>query len=540
MVDIINPKVNVIDYGPNITLPDETIITPDEIIYGAAGITYRDTGALQQLMDLKSGKVKLDEEKYRGLSVQQVIKKSLISSASSGHASMSTTPGFWMYLEGNCSKMVDSIFTGARFSSSLMPSGRRIPVTKEQIVIPQSIVNTRFEKDYMRISKANIELYEQLQLKKVPKEEAAKIVQYGHRGGGFAFMPLETLISVARNIKEDGSLVPREARKIVSQLEDFIYSHGMGITYEARTNAPRTGCPNPNIFHKRKNLAQELIEQNYEGVLENPVLISVTDIDTMLGERNIKIADYLTKREKLFSTQEGVEANWKNMLRELELIVEDYNDSISVKTISSSPWRVWGEVKRHRTLGQTTESVYNAINRAINVVNNTSAVFGNSIRFNEVVSIPPQIEENKELLTSWINAFSNSVKTYERMIGEGVKESDAIMIIPRGLKLGIAKTYDFYNLTAGYMSLRLCNTAEPEMRRTTEQEKELIINSNKISSEIKQLISPKCNYVGFCPDRYCGKVNLVSPFYTKEIHSEMKKFREEFVALEIDNFHPED
>ena len=522
MVNVINPKVSVIDYGPELKLENRVVITSDDFVCGSAQIAYRDTGVLQELMDIKSGKITLDETQTP---FAEKIKTSLIKAAGSGHASMATTPGIWLYLEGNCSKMVDSIFSGARFASFIMPSGRRVPVAKPQIVVPQGIVDRGFTDLYVRVSERNIDLYEKLQEQGVQKEEAAKIVQYGHRGGGFAFMPLETLICVSRNIKEENSLIPGEAKEIVKQLENFIYAHRMGITYEARSNAPRTGCPNPNIFHNRKNLARELIENNYGEVLDHPVLLSTMEIPS--EDRDRRIADYLQRREKLFATKEGVESNWRQMLRELELIVEDSNDSVSVKTVSNSPWRVWGEVKRHRTLGQTTESVYSAVNRAINVVNSDSSVFGNASRFAEVVSLPPQIEENRELLMSWIEAFSNSVRAYEKMVIGGVKESDAILVVPRGLKFGIVKTYDFYNLTTGMMSLRLCSTCEPEMRKTTEKERELVMGCFDISASVKQLITPKCIYVGFCTeDKYCGRVNQISPFYNADIHKAMKKSRE--------------
>lgn len=519
MVNIINPKVTIIDYGPKLVLQDGTTITPDELVYGASRITYKDTGVLSEMIELKKS----------GKDLRSDVKKSLIKSAGSGHASMATTPGLWLYLEGNSSKMVDSIFTGARFSSSLMPSGRRVPVTKQQILIPSEIREKGFEDLYMKVSEANIGLYEELQTKGVPKEEAAKIVQYGHKGGGFAFMPLETIICVARNINENGSLIPGEAKEILSQLEEFIYKNGMGVVYDARKNAPRTGCPNPNIFHNRVNLAEQLITENYQDVLnKGPQILFNQDIFYPCNKGTQRIASYLKKRNKSFSSLEDVEKNNAELLRELELVIEDYNDSLNIKTISNSPWRVWGEVKRHRTLGQTTESVYNAIEKRAR-----QELLNRAPDFNKVMSMPPEILNNPELYDKWTEAFSNSIKAYSIMINSGINPRDAIMVVPRGLKLGILKSYDLYNLTTGYMSLRLCNTAEPEMRRTTEQEKELF--KNILPGEINKLITPKCFYVGFCPDKYCGKVNSVSNFYNKDIHAKMQKSREESILREIDS-----
>jgi len=516
MVAIIEPKVHVVGFGPHLVLENGQEITTDEFVYGAAAITYKDVGTVREMIEMKQK----DED------IAETVRKSLIKSAGSGHASMATTPGFWIYLEGNCSKAVDSIFTGARFSSSLMPSGRRIPVVKEQIVVPRGLHDkgNGLENLYIKASEANIDAYEKLQEQGVPKEEAAKIVQYGHRGGGFIFMPLETLISFSRNA--DGNLMPREGREIIKHLEEFIHSHGMSVTYEARKAAPRTGCPNPNIFHDRKNLAQELVDRNYKGALNHPVLLSETEISS--NERDKRIGEYLARRTQAFRTLEGVEQNWQSALRELELIVEDFNDSVSVKTIANSPLRVWGEVKRHRTLPQTTESVYHAVDRALDVLRYSTQT-GNletlSNLFFNVVSIPPSVKQDPEKLRLWLDRFKDSIQVYDELVQSGVDKSDAILVVPRGLKLGIVKTYDLYNLTTGYMSLRLCKTAEAEMRSTTLAEKKLVLDSG-LSQPIKSLIDPKCHYVGFCPDNNCGIVKGCTPEYNDDFHKRMKKVLE--------------
>jgi len=519
MVKVIEPKVNVVDYGPKVVdKKGKVIITPDEFTYGAAGITYKDVGALNELMELKQSDKDISEK----------IKISLIKSAGAGHASMATTPGMWIFLEGNCSKLVDSVFTGARFASSLMPSGRRIPITKEQIVIPKNIhiLGGEIEKNYVKSIENCIDVYEKLQEKGVPKQEAAKIVPYGHRGGGFMFMPLETLISYSKDFERNRANIPLEAREIVSQLENFVHSYGMSITYEARKAAPRTGCPNPSIFHREKNLAQKIIERGGR-VLKSPIILSENYIES--EERDIRIDEFLEHKELIFLDPKRIPIDWKYLLNELEEIVQDYNNSVQITTATNSPWRVWGEVKRHRTLPQITESVYNAIERAIELQKNMPQRVDNGVSYEDwpqVVSVPKEVKdvENFQL---WINTFRDSLMTYNILKKYGVEESDAIEIIPRGLKMGIVKTFDLYNLTTGYMSLRLCNTAEPEMRATTEEERKLILNSENAPESIKRLIEPKCSYIGFCPDRYCGKVNEYVPDYNRDFHKKIQLAREE-------------
>ncbi len=515
MDNIIEPKVRVVSYGPVCTLENEETITPDELVWGAAGITYKDIGALEELFELKRNEKDLSKE----------IEKSLVKSAGAGHASMATTPGFWLYLGGKCSKLVDSMFTGARFSSSLMPSGRRIPVAKEQILVPAGIAlkNEKAKELYLNVSEANIDAYERLQKNGVPKEEAVKIVQYGHRGGGFMFMPLETFISFKREAEFGGHWLPAEGIRIIDEIESFVKEHGMGVTYEARRAAPRTGCPNPNIFHNRKNLAYSALDE----VLEHSIILSEFCVQSYTRDKRIN--EYLESRDNVFSSPERIKESWPKLLRELEEIVADFNDSVGVVVATNTPWRVWGEVKRHRTLPQTAESIYHAVARAKELGNKEADL-------SYYMSLPESVRNSEDGFKLWRERFADSVNAYFKLLDMGVHESDAIALIPRGIKLSVVKNFDLYNLTTGYMSLRLCSTAEEEMRRLTEQERELIIKSPVIPRNIHKLLSPKCSYVGFCPDdrwKKCGNVLKFVPGYNAEVHADIQSSRKKGIEEKL-------
>ena len=96
--------------------------------------------------------------------------------------------------------------------------------------------------------------------------------------------------------------------------------------------------------------------------------------------------------------------------------------------------------------------------------------------------------------------------------------SDAIMVVPRGLKLLTFKRFNLYNFLEGYIPLRLCGTAENEMRAITE------IEFGKIKEQLPEYfaknIGPKCASVGFCMEKKpCGKIRDYVGFeYTSEIH----------------------
>ena len=568
-VNVIDPKVEVVDYGPKkiidsilnvpfeqtergviispeyiqdgkIVIPQEklvprTVMTPDQLIYGAAGITFKDTSFLEQALSSMQNDNITDEQ----------ITDSLIASVGGGHASLATTPGLWFAIKGNASKMVDSMFTGAVYESALMPSGRRIPIAKDQIVVPRGI----FEKGenainlYMKTSEANIDAYEKLMAEGVPKEEAAKIVQYGHRGGGFIAMPLETVVSFARDFKDHPKAVPREGAEVLSQVEDFIREHGMEKTYFGRVNAPREGFPNPGIFHYDNNLTR-IIESDQDGVVDHPI---ITDESYTLSEEGrARIQEFLRRRQEIFSSPESISKNWKQILSHLYGIDKEFNNNVSITTIANSPWRLFGEVKRHRTLRQSAESIYSAIDRTSEVSQRTESFVREgrtedlewlSDEYSAVFSMPPAIKKDPEKLKYWMNRIVDSVNTYNELKQMGVLESDAVHVIPRGIKIGIEKKFDLYNLTLGYLSLRLCNTCEPEMRKTSEQERDLMIASENMPDEVKALLTPKCTYVGFCPEgsykKCCGKVRGEVPDYSEEQHTGMQKGRKAEILYEI-------
>ncbi|MBT4257750.1 hypothetical protein HOD88_01035 [archaeon] len=515
MAKIVDPKIQVVGFGPNLELPNGETITPDEFVFAAANITYRDMNAFNEFIAMRENDKDLSKK----------VRNTLIKVAGAGHASMATTPGFWMVMGGNSSKMVDSVFTTARFSSSLMPSGRRVPIERDQILIPKSIQAAGPEavKTFMETSEANIDAYEALQERGVHKQVASKIVQYGHKGGGFAFMPLETAIHFARQIQRSPESFPGEAGEIIGQIEDFIRDgSGMETTYFARMNAPRTGCVNPNIFHHNSTTAQELLDAGRIAAdFPSPLYIQSLPSE----DRDGRIEDWLKRRSAMTSHPERIAGEWQHLLGELEEIVENHNDSVAAQFGLMTSWRVWGELKRHRTMPQTTESVYSAVERARGIMRGGEEFLTeemseeNADFFKYGVEIPKSVKKDPANLGLWLERFNDSIKAYEHLTEMGIPEGDAITVIPRGLKLASVHSFDLFNMTTGYGSLRTCKTAEPEMRSNTEKEMALLANSSNVPESVKGLFGPKCASVGFCPEtKYCSRVFPFVKGYDQELH----------------------
>lgn len=515
-------KTEILGYGPTMDLTNEgyNILNPQQVIALSSMMTYKDQNAKEMALELMRAEKNLDEK----------ITSSLMNSAARGHASLSTSAGIWILFTGS-SKFVDSLFTSAIYSSSLMPSGRRIGVGIENIVAPEAIANASesIKKLYFDSSVKNINLYDKLIEKKIPKDEASKILQYGTDGGGFIFLPLETIIGYKKEFEIEKGWVPDEGPEFIRQMEEKVKEIGMDILYHARDFSGRNVYPSPNIFKnpERKTIVSSFgfehrIPEIEENILEKPF----EDL-----EEELKSLYKLTK--KTFESPENVRAGWENLLMERFKISKEFRNAVAYSVYSNIPWRVWGEVKRHRTVDQQAEPIYCAIDRAKDMFRKyTDNIIENNLDIHElgsvedletVFSVPPSIKNNKELRHEWLLTALKSFDTYEKLVDSGISEKDAIAVIPRGLKFKVFKQYDLSSLLEGYLPLRMCGTAEEEMRRLSEEEHDII--SANIPKAIAQNMGPKCASVGFCPEpKCCGEIGKYVGFpYTKEFHERMNE-----------------
>lgn len=522
---IIDPKVQIVDYGPKLIDPKtgKILMTPDQIVALSSGWTYKNTDVFQNYDSLKK------EEK----DLNEAAKKILIQSAGRGHASLSTSIGMWLNIQ-NSSKMVDSYFTGANFGSSLMPSGRRTGINLDQIVMPANIsrASSEIQETYVKASEHNIKTYEELMTAGIKQDAAGKIVQYGIAGGGFMWLPLETLVGFSRDIENNLLWIPREIPEIIEQIENKFSELGMGMTYSARKGAARLSYPWPTIF--KSDIEKSPISKSIaidKSMRQAPKIIKISGLD--YSKREQVFAEYLTYLQNSLSSPESIQENWETALQRGGELTKAFNSTLELKIGSAIPWRVWGEVKRHRTMHQNPESIYSAIERAREFFGRESDFISKLSEFEEYVSIPPEIKKNPELAKKWLQAFYQSFYAYDQLVKRKIPKPDALQIIPRGLKIGNEKTLDLYNLMFGYFSLRLCGTAEEEMKRMSQQEFKLIQDSFEIPSQIKSLIRPKCGYVGFCLEPWakcknCMQVQKYIPFeYTEQAHIQFESARKE-------------
>jgi len=514
-----NLKLKFLGITPVFT--DKTgVLNPQEIAAFSALLTFKGKSIKKLLEDtLKKGKG-LDER------IGTILQKSSLI----GHASVATTPSFCVNFEG--SKFLDSALTGIVFSSSLVSSGRRTETTEKDIVFPSKIfLNKKAKKIYQKSSERIISFFNSLLSQGIQKDEASKILQYGIYGTGVIQLPVETIVGLKREYTAEKEWMPEEIGLLLEKIEKELKKLGIDLLYATRQAAPRNTFPYPNIFKdpRKSNLVRELRKK--EKTTDNPKLVSVDAIITPGLKK--KLAE-LEKRKKItFSSFKKIKKNWPDLLFLLQEILRDYNSALRIKVLSSVPWRVWGEKKRHRTCPQIIESIYYAINRA----SEKFKKFKKPIQqrkinkallkeIEEVFSIPPSIKQNKKLLADYLSVSLEAFESYQNLIKLKIKPRDAIFLIPRAVKNDILQEYDLYNLLTGYYPLRICPTAEEEMRRNSLREVVKIKNAlaKKGLGFLNKFMGPKCEVVGFCPEeKNCPMILNSVKKYNEKFHQEMKE-----------------
>jgi len=496
--------------------------SPQEIVAFSALLTFKGK-SVQRL---------IKESLKKGEKIEEKIKKILRKSSLRGHASLSTTPVLCFLYEG--SKFLDSLLTGMYFGSFLVSSGRRTNTTSKDIVYPQRILKSKRILDiYRSSSEKTINFYQFLCEKGIGKDVASKILQYGIYGTGIIQLPLESFVSLKREYQIENEWMPEETGILIQKIESYLKKYKADLLYTTRLIAPRNTYFYPNIFKNpvNSNLVREIDYDRERG-------FKIVSADIYFTEGFKKEISSLKKKiQKVAGDKKKIKKEWYNLLLLRRRIIRDYNSNFNIKIISSVPWRVWGEKKRHRTCPQVVESVYYCIQRTVKLFKSLKKQIKKGDLRKEAIqeiekffSIPDLIKSNKEFLQKYLETALFAFESYDTLIKEGIKPRDAIFLVPRATKIDVLQEYNLYNLLAGYYPLRLCQTAEEEMRKNTLKEIRAIKNllSRRGYKWLADFISSKCHTIGFCPEeKFCGQIIGLVRNYDQQFHQKMKEDLEE-------------
>jgi len=512
-------KVKFLGITP--VLKDETgVLNPQEIVALSALLTFKG----------KSVQTLLKESIEKGQDINEKIKNILRKSSLKGHASMATTPALCFSYEA--SKFLDSGLTGMVFASSLMASGRRTDTKIQDIIYPKTILkNKKAQKIYKEVSEKNINFVNWMLENSIQKDEASKILQYGIYGTGIIQLPIESIVSLKREYEAEKEWFPEDVGFLIKEIEKELKKLGVDLLYTTRIVAPRNSYPYPHIFRdpKKSNLVRDLREKTK---MKDVFQIISSDFVVTAGLKR-RLDDLKNEIKKTIKSKKTIKDNWLRLILIRQQIARDYSLAANIKILSSVAWRVWGDKKRHRTVPMVVESVYYCVDRAAKVFKKYKKLIKSEKlnrkkleKINSVFSIPPTIRNNKDFLFKYLKRAGESLETYSKLINLGVKARDAIFIVPRGLKLDVLQDYNFYNLIAGYYPLRICSTAEEELRRLSLREVAAIkklLNQKKLDWLAEHIV-PKCHVVGFClEEKSCPLIKPLIPNYNDELHQEMKE-----------------
>ncbi len=500
----------------------------------------QDIVALSALMTFKGKAVKdlYREAVEKGQDLDKKVKTVIRKSSLRGHASIATTPAICFTYEA--SKFLDSMMTGMVFSSSLMASGRRTDTTVDDIVYPTSIDQNKVAKEiFKKTSEETINFFNLLLGSGVEKDDASKILQYGIYGTGIIAYPIESVVAFKKEYEAEKDWMPEEAGLVITEIEKYLKKMGADLIYTSRNLAARNVFPFPNIFKDpaKNNLTRELIKKKN---LSKELVEIVEFVCTKTPGLEKEAGEIIKLQKEIIISKRNIKKRWREILARRHVFMRDYNAALELKVLSAKSWRVWSEMKRHRTTPITPESLYFAIDvcqkvfqRLAKKIADKKLTTADIVTLDRVYTVPSSIRENKDMLYNWLDRVVKSLETYYRLIKKHkIRVADAIFVMPRGVRLNILQNHDLYNLISGYYPLRTCSTADTQLRAMSRIEmlkiKQLL--KRKGFNNLEKLVVAKCHIPGFClEEKNCPIIKGLVKDYDEKFHEEMKtQLDEEF------------
>lgn len=133
----------------------------------------------------------------------------------------------------------------------------------------------------------------------------------------------------------------------------------------------------------------------------------------------------------------------------------------------------------------------------------SSTRYVNYDNFEYIVPKTVQTEEQKAWYNNAIDTISQALKDLEE---SGVKREDAAMLLPLGMTTKIVDKRNVRSVIS-MAEQRMCSRAYWEYRELfNEYIKQLRLYSEEWATLIPMVMQPKCETLGYCPEKYsCGR-----------------------------------
>ena len=458
-------RVEPLDYAPK--FKDSG---PDKILAASGILTMKNKDFLKTLG-------KIDDKTLKGFHNEATRR---------GHASLTTSANYYFWIEG--SRIIDFYFSSFPFGSFLIFSSRRIRIETENLVIPDSIENSKFKNEYGDICKKMVDLYHRIEEETGNKDYARRVLPIGFTSKLFFSLPLQVVLGIIKEVKEDKKrkepLLPNELWEIAKTLERQIKINTSFLTGASLNLTYNTNYPHPNLFNSDTDFQTPCTK----------ILLKDENFGELLNEVKNKLKMGVDNPKERIKESPRI---WKEF-------VDNIQDKILLEVKIKGSLSIWNDIKRHRTVRQKVESIYHAAERCLKNWDESN------------FDMPPV--ENPELREEMIGLYKESLELYRKMIDNDIEKRDAIYVIPHGINLGIRLFLDGYHIfdPFGFIGIRAC----------THTDHEIVAMVNKIISDLKRdfpeiesLLGPKCK-IGFCPERnFCGVVKQFVRNYDEDLHS---------------------
>jgi len=128
------------------------------------------------------------------------------------------------------------------------------------------------------------------------------------------------------------------------------------------------------------------------------------------------------------------------------------------------------------------------------------------VNYNNFEYIIPNTVQTEEQKAWYNNAIDTISQTLQNLEESGVKREDAAMLLPLGMATKIVDKRNVRNVIS-MAEQRMCSRAYWEYRELfNEYIKQLKLYSEEWATLITMVMQPKCETLGYCPEKYsCGR-----------------------------------
>jgi len=436
---------------------------PDEVIAVEGLGTFRGVNIREKVSDALS----------RGKDLSKVAAKVHWESTRRGHASL-TTSAILFWEVSNCSRLVSMLLVSPVFGSYLQESQRRMPLSRERLLIPAEVRGSRLKGVYSDAMDASFHAYEELRASGVPIEDARYVLPLSSATSLFASLPLESHLYLIRKAERGAGIVPRELQVLTERLIEMA-RRVAPLLIDARLGfrAEWGYYAASDPLRHADGLIQRLCGDRPEAELE---LLSVDYPDGLAGVAPDRSA--LEQASPLFRAM----------------------------TVESLSLAAYHQAVRHRTVPTVPESIVEVAERWVRDPDNN-------------IVVPPSVKSSRDRLEAFRGGLAALREAYRDISSEG-QIAAALYTLPNSLKIRIVRVYNLFNLLSpiGFLSTRTCSAAQWEERAVAYR---LWREVEKKVPWLADLMGEKCKHLGYCPEKEWCPIILKYHGYSDELHSRL-------------------